>query len=73
MSRQPLGSESESRTYQIRLIGEDGATKLSYDTACRDDDEAIDKLFEIKDIPYARFEIVCDGQTISQGSYQIRG
>jgi hypothetical protein len=35
---------------------------------CYDDDEAIDKLFALEDIPYARFEITSDGEMISQGS-----
>jgi len=33
-----------------------------------DDDEAIDALFALKDVSYARFKITCDGEMISQGA-----
>lgn len=68
MSQQQLKFGFESQPYQIRLIGEDGATRLIYHTACKDDDEAIDILVAIKQVPYARFEITQDGEVISRGA-----
>ena len=68
MSQQWLKLVGELQTYQIRLMGEHGEIKFYYDTMCYDDDEAVDKLFALEDIPYARFEITSDGEMISQGS-----
>jgi hypothetical protein len=68
MPQQQLKFVCELETYQIVLIGADGVTMLTYRTQCYDDDEAIDKLFAIKDISYARFEISCGDDMISQGS-----
>lgn len=68
MSRQQLKLGLEPQSYQIRLIGEDGATRLIYQTMCIGDDEAIDVLAAITEVPYARFEIIQDGEIISQGA-----
>jgi hypothetical protein len=54
--------------YQICLLGEDGATTLVYETECTGEDEAIEKLFAIRDVPYASFEIFCGNAMVSQGS-----
>ena len=54
--------------YQICLLGEDGVTTLTYETECNDEEEAVEKLFAIKDDSYARFEIYCGNQMVSQGS-----
>jgi hypothetical protein len=58
----------EGQAYEIRLLGKQGETRLSYETICYSDDEAIDKLFGITHVPYVRFEITCAGDMISQGS-----
>ncbi len=55
-------------TYEICLIGRNGTSKLVYETMCRDDDEAIDKLHAIRAISYVRFEISCGDKIIAQGS-----
>ena len=54
--------------YQICLLGEDGATTLVYETECTDEDEAVEKLFAIEHVPYARFEIFCGNEMVSRGS-----
>jgi hypothetical protein len=68
MSQQQLKLGFEPQSYQIRLIGEDGATRLVYETMCANDDEAIDIVTSIRDVPYARFEITQDGEMISKGA-----
>jgi hypothetical protein len=57
----------EPHTYEIRLLSKNGGTKLTYETICCNDDEAIDKLFAITHFPYSRFEITCAGDMISRG------
>ena len=67
MSQQQMRFDFELFPYQIRLFGGSGETILVYQTLCADDDEAIDALFALKNVLYARFEISCDGELISQG------
>jgi hypothetical protein len=57
----------ELQTYEIRLLSKNGSTKLTYETICCNDDEAIDKLFAITHVPYSFFEITCAGDMISRG------
>lgn len=68
MSQQQLNLGFEPQSYEIRLIGADGVTKLTYDVMCKDDDEAIDILAAMTEVPYARFEITVDGEMISEGA-----
>jgi hypothetical protein len=68
MFQQQMRFGFECVPYQIRLLGGDGETMLIHQTLCVDDDEAIDALFALKDISYERFEIICDGEVISQGA-----
>lgn len=67
MPHQRLKPAYRLQSYQILLIGDNGETKLVYKTQCYDDDEAIDKLFAINTISYARFQISCGDDIISQG------
>jgi hypothetical protein len=54
--------------YQICLLGEDGATTRVYETECADEDEAVEKLSAIDNVPYARFEIFCGNEMVSHGA-----
>lgn len=64
MRQQQLRFGFEFFPYQIRLLGADGETKLVRQALCAAEDEAIDALFALEDVSYARFEITCDGEMI---------
>ena len=67
MSQRMLNPKWALVTYEICLIDAEGETMLVYETMCVDDEEAIDKLFAIQDVSYARFEISCSDDVIVQG------
>ena len=67
MARQMLKPKSGLAIYEICLINAHGRTVLVFEMMCTDDDEAIDRLFAIRDVPYARFEISCGEDVILQG------